>query len=302
MENAISKMDFVVQISEKAFLAESDRKKSLDDKADKFTSAIAVVLGFQLLDLKTVTFPGIAQATLYNWFSIATLTVLGVSLFFALISRRMQGYNSYPRGPKFPQLTQMLEDSSIKEEIAKSAMAHMYLEAHEINGHFNDRRARYLSYSGTLLLIGFLLAVSSYVSALSGARQVMKNQILVSLTPEEQKAIDELIEMSPNVSTPEEALLCTLHIWAASVALEKGLKSIKQISAIEEKFMKRLAALPTQLEKYRHNLPPQKKEKYSQPSEKSSFTVPSFRVPSQPAPTFPSAGNLKGFTGGGIGF
>jgi hypothetical protein len=162
----MSKMDFAVQVCEKAFLAENERKKNLDDKADKFIAAVAVIIGFQLLDLKSVTFPELAQATLYSWLPIATLSALGISLFSALISRLFQNYHSYPRAPKFPQLTQMVDDPNIGEEEAKEAMAHMYLDAHQINAGSNDRKALYLFLSGTFLLIGFLLAVTSYVSAI----------------------------------------------------------------------------------------------------------------------------------------
>jgi hypothetical protein len=122
-------------------------------------------MGFQLLDLKSVTFPELAQATLYSWLPIATLSALGISLFSALISRLCQNYYSYPRAPKFPQLTEMLEDQSIDEKMAKEAMARMYLNAHQINANSNDWKALCLSFSGIFLLIGFLFVVTNYVSA-----------------------------------------------------------------------------------------------------------------------------------------
>ena len=46
----MDKLETVYQISEKAFQAEQERMKNLTDKAEKYISAIAVIIGFQLFD------------------------------------------------------------------------------------------------------------------------------------------------------------------------------------------------------------------------------------------------------------
>src|SRR5205085_7991336 len=129
-------------------------------KADKYAGAIAIVIGLHLIDLKQLTILGDGKDVAYLILAMFSLVTLGVSLCLALLSFRVRGYMSYPVGNT---LIDELQDEKITDEAARIRVAKMYLNAHDANSYINDQRARLLSYSGILLVIGFSLAVVTYL-------------------------------------------------------------------------------------------------------------------------------------------
>jgi hypothetical protein len=153
-----SKIDIILNESEKAFLAETTRAEKLTDKAEKYLTAIALIIGFNLIDFDRITIDGATNEILSGVFAISGFVMLGAALVLALLTLRVLQYGSYPRGET---LIDDLKDKEITDDMAKIKLAKMYLGARDKNAQTNDRRARLLSWSGTLLVVGFVLAVIS---------------------------------------------------------------------------------------------------------------------------------------------
>jgi hypothetical protein len=156
----LDKNDLILQESEKAFCSEAGRRERLTGKAEKYIGAVAVVIGFRLIELHPKTTLANIQGEYYLIFSIFSFLLLGASLILSLLGMQVKGYVSYPRGT---ELIDKLEGDSISDDEAKKAIASMYLRAHETNARLNDKKAKHLSYGGMLLVIGFLIAIMSYL-------------------------------------------------------------------------------------------------------------------------------------------
>jgi hypothetical protein len=157
--NSMSKIDLILQESEKAFLAESERGKTLTEKAEKYIAAIGLVVGFQLININRSYLWSSWQSAISSSLAIVAFLTLGFSLVLALLSRRVYKYYSYPRGTT---IIDELKNNEITDEAAKIKVAKMYFEAHDKNAEINDKRAKYLSIVGVLIVLGFVLAVASY--------------------------------------------------------------------------------------------------------------------------------------------
>lgn len=158
----MSKVDLVFQESEKAFLAEIGRGERITDKAEKYIGAIAIIIGFKLIDLDSLKFSGQNSQALASWIAVVSFLVLGLSLVQALLSRRVLRYYSYPRGEK---LIEDLRSDELDNDMAKVKIAKMYLTARERNALINDNRAKLLSVSGILIVIGFTVAAVGHIVA-----------------------------------------------------------------------------------------------------------------------------------------
>ena len=123
--------------------------------------AVAVIIGFQLIETDQLTLSGSWQQAVRGWLAVNALLALGISLVLTLLSMRVQKYYSYPRGTT---LIDELKDDSITDQVAKIKIARMYLSAHDNNARINDKRAKLLSFSGAMLVAGLLLAVISYLT------------------------------------------------------------------------------------------------------------------------------------------
>ncbi|NWG08440.1 MAG: hypothetical protein HXY35_17315 [Chloroflexi bacterium] len=152
------KLDTIYQVSEKAFQNEQERMKNLTDKSEKYVGAIAVIIGFQLLDIDKLKLSG--NSACYNWLAVIGLIFLGIAFVSAVISNRVQNYHSYPAGEKFLEI---LDDDKIDDASATTALTTMYLTALDINRSLNHNRAKLLSLSGNLIALGFTLIVIRYI-------------------------------------------------------------------------------------------------------------------------------------------
>ena len=157
-----SKIDTILKESEKAFLAEAARKDKLTDKAEKYLAALALIVGFNLIDFSRVTLSGATNEVLSSMFAIGAFGMLGIALVLALLTLRVLKYASYPRGET---LIDELKDEKITDDMARIKLAKMYLSAYDNNARINDQRAKLLSWSSALLVIGFVLAVIRQVVA-----------------------------------------------------------------------------------------------------------------------------------------
>lgn len=158
----MSKQDTILSQCEKAFLLEVNRKHNLGNRAEKIVAAVAVVTGFASLDvvkkIDAIWAHPIQPAT---GMAMAAFICLGLSILLALTSERIQPYLAYPTENK---LIDDLRDEQIDEEAAKLLFSMMYVRAHDRNSKINDRRAKIISASERLLIIGFALATSSNIA------------------------------------------------------------------------------------------------------------------------------------------
>ena len=157
----MNKVELVLQESEKAFLLEKTRAAKLGEAAEKLIGAVAVVVGFQLIEFDHLALSGDWQEALHNWIAVGAFIALGGSLVLTLLSMRVQEYYSYPRGT---ELIDELKAESITDEVAMIKIARMYLTLHDKNARVNDERAKLVYFSGILLVTGFGLAVASYLA------------------------------------------------------------------------------------------------------------------------------------------
>lgn len=158
----MKKVDLIYEQSAKAFYEESKRTERIRDLAEKMIAAIALVVGFHLIEIDNLVLASTWQHTLRAWLSICALTTLSISLVLAFLSMQVGKFYGPPRGMT---LIDELKASAITDDMANIKIAKMYLNAYEINGKINDRRARHLLFGGTLLVVGFILAIASYLMA-----------------------------------------------------------------------------------------------------------------------------------------
>jgi hypothetical protein len=156
----MKKFDLIIQESEKAFRQERIRADNLGKAAEKLIGAVAIIIGFHLIEIDQLRLVGKWEQAVHGWFSISALVALAISLFLSLLSMQIWKYYSYPRGTT---LIDELRDENISDDGAKIKIARMYLKAHDCNAGINDKRARLILISGIVLISGLLLAVVSYL-------------------------------------------------------------------------------------------------------------------------------------------
>lgn len=158
----MSKIELVFQESEKAFNAECEREDRLTTKAEAYIGAIVVIIGFKIVNFEALESIDFSAHSLSSWLSLVSFLLFGVGLVFALVSRRVWDYLSYPRGES---LIQELRPNTIDDDSAQIMVAKMYLEAREWNAQINDRRAVMLSKSGIFIVLGFIVLVLGAITA-----------------------------------------------------------------------------------------------------------------------------------------
>ncbi|MCA1631713.1 MAG: hypothetical protein LC774_15565 [Acidobacteria bacterium] len=145
---------------EKAFTTENQRRDKLTDKSESLIKAVGLVMGFQLIDLKNLSYTG-SRKDLGLWLAVGALLALSVALVLALLGARIRsGYKSQPRED---DLVNALWGNNVSDDDAKAQVARTYFAAREENAIINDGRARLLAFSGYCLLAGFFMAVLSQV-------------------------------------------------------------------------------------------------------------------------------------------
>lgn len=152
-----TRLDLFIGESGKAFEAENDRRDKLTEKAEKLLTAVGVVAGFQLVDLKDLPRTGSAWNDVGLALALASLAALGAAFVFALLGIRVRDYKGYPSKDNFIDALERAES----DDDAKSRVANTYLASREANALINDARARRLSASGYFLIAGFAAAVAS---------------------------------------------------------------------------------------------------------------------------------------------
>lgn len=161
----MEKVDVVFEESVKAFYDQGKRTDRLRNLGEKLIAGVAVVVGFHLIEMDNLALVGGWEEKAGSWVAVCALLALSASLVLTLLSMRIGAFCGHPRGMV---LIDELKDPDITDDMAKIMVAKMYLQAQDINGGINDRRSRLLSFSGTLLLTGFVLAVASYVMSKIG--------------------------------------------------------------------------------------------------------------------------------------
>jgi hypothetical protein len=158
----VEKVDVVLEESAKAFYDEWKRTDRLRGLGERLIAAVAVVVGFHLIEIDNLALVGVWEETIDSWLAVCGLLALSVSLVLTLLSMRIGAFHGRPRGMT---LIDEVKDPDITDDVAKIMIAKTYLQATEINAGINDRRGRLLMFSGALLVTGFVLAVASYVIA-----------------------------------------------------------------------------------------------------------------------------------------
>lgn len=141
--------------AEKAMAAEAERTDSLLGEAGKLAAGILIVLGFQLMDVKTLLESPSRGVKILCYLSVG---VLGAALLLAIIGLTAKGYAGYPRGNK---LLDTLKPDSVTEEAAEEGVVQLLLKTREQNALLNDAKARSLFWCGWLLFLGVLLVAGS---------------------------------------------------------------------------------------------------------------------------------------------
>lgn len=148
----------VLEHSEKTFVAESERAKRLDEKAEKTIAAVSLVIGFHLVDINRLFLRGALALVLPTWIAVAGLGCLSTALLLAFLAMRVQNYAGCSEGMG---LIEDLRENAIDADLAKLLIARMYLRARHQNWAVNNKKAGLLALSSWFLLVGFLLAVMS---------------------------------------------------------------------------------------------------------------------------------------------
>lgn len=141
--------------AEKAMLAEIGRMESLLSRSGKVAAGILVVLGFQLLDTKTLLE---SSSVWVKFLCYLSLAALGLSLLFAFLASISKGFAGYPRGNR---LWETLKPDHVTEETAEEAIVQLLLKNREQNALLNDAKERSLCWGGWIFLAAVLLVVAS---------------------------------------------------------------------------------------------------------------------------------------------
>lgn len=152
----MSKLEIITQIAIKALENESTRVDNLTRKAEKFITVVAIVMGFQIIDLKNVVLSGVWYEVLPSWLAVSALVMLGVALVTSLSGLRVRGYVSYPKSKDLLNNLLMkvnnFPDNKMSEEIVK-----MCLNVTDKNSNINNKRAKLLSWTGFSCLLALSL-------------------------------------------------------------------------------------------------------------------------------------------------
>lgn len=141
--------------AEKAMAAEAIRTGSLLRGAGKFAAGIIIVLGFQLMDAKTLLESPSRGVKILCYLSAGMLSAALLLAFAGLTAR---GYAGYPRGNK---LLDTLKPDNVTEEAAEEGLVQLLLKTREQNALLNDATARWLFWCGWLFFAGVLLVAAS---------------------------------------------------------------------------------------------------------------------------------------------
>jgi len=155
-----NKIDVIYSESEKAHASEKNRYDKLSNKAEQYIASIAIIIGFNLIDLDRIVIGNSIDTKPINLFSIIAFLLLGIGLVLSLFALRIMNYSSYPRGEV---LIDELKGEEINGDIAKIKIAKMYLSAFNENAKINDRRANLLSWVTLFIVSGFVFAVVSQI-------------------------------------------------------------------------------------------------------------------------------------------
>jgi hypothetical protein len=160
----MKKIDLVVKISENAFFYESKRSEKIVSTAEKYMTAVALIIGFHLIEISPISlsknYSGGCMKLITTWLSLIAFLVLGTSMILSFFSMTVKNFLSFPRGTK---LLDEINNNRISSSIANIKVALMYLEAYEINANINDKRAKLLLLSGIFLILGFIIAVINFL-------------------------------------------------------------------------------------------------------------------------------------------
>jgi hypothetical protein len=157
-----SKVDLLLAQSTKAFEAEWERADRLTGRAERYLGAIAVVVGFGLVNIEDVLgSEGPIGGMASGWLGGASFLALLAAFLLALLALGTRDYWSYPGGETMVVNVAESEDyRSAVMEIVK-----MYFAAQEENSLINTRRAALIRWSGSALVLGFLLAIATRLIA-----------------------------------------------------------------------------------------------------------------------------------------
>jgi hypothetical protein len=151
----MSKLSMVRDMAEKVLLAELSRTQSLLQEAGKLAAGIVIVLGFQLLDARTLMDSSSPWAKKACYLSFI---VLSAALWLAFCGMQAKGYTSYPQGNT---LWDKLKPENVSETDAEEALVQMLLKTRDQNARLNDAKVRVLYWCRWLLFAGILVLVGS---------------------------------------------------------------------------------------------------------------------------------------------
>lgn len=158
----MTKVELVLQESQRAFEVEWRRSESLTTKAEKYLVAVGLVIGFELIRLPPMLeLTSTMHVAVAGYLALISILMLFLSFLYCLISLRTRPYLAYPRGET---LINELKEEAINDDDAKIKVAKMYIAARDKNASINDSRAILLTRAGIILTGAFVLAVTSYLA------------------------------------------------------------------------------------------------------------------------------------------
>jgi uncharacterized membrane protein len=151
----------IMNVAFNALQAELNRGETLYKKAERLIAAVAVISGFQVLDMKTVIS---SQAGFYLIIGVVfSFVLLAASLVHAFLSIRVMEQKGYPEGR---ELLKRLEKSMKSAEKLTFEISGLYLDITSANTIINNKRAGLLKIGGHLLLAALLAIVVTNVTKL----------------------------------------------------------------------------------------------------------------------------------------
>jgi len=147
------KLDTLIAFSGEAFSAENEAIDRLTTTSEKYLTAIGVILGFHVVEMKDLKFSGDGAAVACSYVvSLGVLLVL-IALVAALWSIRVRSYPTYPRTEDLLAL----DDALIDDDTVKRSLIDVYLRLRDGIRQTNERRAGLIQLAGYLLTAGFLV-------------------------------------------------------------------------------------------------------------------------------------------------
>jgi len=152
------KLDSLVPFSAEALRAEADAISQLRGTAEKYLTAISILLGFHIVEIKDLTFCDGASKSAFSVVLLCGIILLLIAMAVAIWSMRVRVYPTYPKTDDLAPLR-----ATATSDAAREMIVDINLALRDGILAVNEHRAHLLAIAGWLLMLGFVASVAGQI-------------------------------------------------------------------------------------------------------------------------------------------